>query len=142
MNISQAGIGLIKGFEGFRADAYLDTGGVPTIGFGHTKFVKMGDNCTEAQAEAWLENDLKQAEADVELMVKVPLTQNQFDACVSFFYNLGAHQLEPSKTLELLNRGDYQGFADAMLKWVYDNGRKIDGLAKRRTAERALFLTA
>ena len=138
--VSQAGIDLIKGFEGFRADAYLDTGDVWTIGFGHTLNVCMGDSCTEAQAEKWLQNDLQDAIADVNRLVTVPLNQNQFDACTSFFYNLGAHQLEHSNTLKTLNAGNYQKFADDMLLWVWDNGRKIAGLASRRTAERALFL--
>lgn len=142
MVTSQAGLALIKRLEGLRLEAYLDTGGVPTIGYGHTWRVKMGDTCDEVQAEQWLREDLDSAEKEVEKWVTVPLTQNQFDACVSFFYNLGAHQLENSNTLKTLNRGDYQGFADAMRKWVWDNGSKVAGLATRREAERELFLTA
>ena len=140
MNVSQRGIDLIKSFGGLRLEAYQDGGGVWTCGYGHTRNVKDGDTCTQPQAEAWLVDDLLDAENDFNRCVTVPLNQNQFDALVSFFYNLGAPALEHSHTLYLLNHGDYQGFATAMLAWDHDNGKVVAGLLRRREAERDLFL--
>lgn len=137
--INSAGLALIKEYEGFRANAYLDTGGVPTIGYGHTRGVKMGQTCTPEQAEAWLEADLDSAESDVSKLVKVPLTDNQFAALVSFTFNLGGARLGKSTLLKLLNAGDYAGAGGQFKFWVFDNGKKLSGLVKRRAAEAALW---
>lgn len=126
--------------EGIRTKAYLDTGGVPTIGVGHTKGVKMGMVATLDQIDKWLEEDLADAEADVERLVKVPLNQNMFDALVSFVFNLGGTQLAGSTLLKLLNQGLYKDAADQFPRWNKDNGVVLNGLVKRRARERATFL--
>lgn len=137
--INSAGLALIKEYEGYVGHAYLDTGGVPTIGYGHTRGVKMGASCTPEQAEAWLQEDLASAEADVSKLVKVPLTDNQFSALVSFTFNLGGAQLGKSTLLKLLNAGNYAGAGSQFQFWVFDNGKKLPGLIKRRAAEAALW---
>ena len=137
--INSAGLALIKEYEGFQANAYLDTGGVPTIGYGSTRGVKMGQTVTPEQAETLLEADLAIAEKDVTAAVKVPLTDNQFAALVSFTFNLGGPALRRSTLLKLLNAGDYAGAGSQFQFWVFDNGRKLKGLIKRRAAEAALW---
>jgi len=141
MKTNQAGIELIKHFEGLRLEAYLDTGGVPTIGYGHTRGVKLGDRITEPEAEQYLVEDLSDAERAVERYVTSPLNANQFSALVSFTYNLGAGQLSKSTLLRLLNDGDYQGASDQFKRWVYDDGVMLDGLVRRRETEKRLFDT-
>ncbi|OCY91085.1 lysozyme, partial [Acinetobacter pittii] len=106
---SNAGLNLIKGFEGKRLNAYDDGVGVWTIGFGTIKYpngvrVKKGDTCTEQQAETYLKNDLTKFEVAINKLVKVPLTQNQFDALASFTYNLGETNLANSTLLKKLNK--------------------------------------
>ena len=137
--INSAGLALIKEYEGFRANAYLDTGGVPTIGYGSTRGVKMGQTVTPDQAETLLEADLAIAEKDVASAVKVPLTDNQFAALVSFTFNLGGPALRRSTLLKLLNAGDYAGAGGQFKLWINDNGRKLPGLVRRRAAEFALW---
>ena len=131
----------IKIAEGLRLKAYLDTGGVWTIGYGHTgPEVVKGLTITMEQAEALLTEDLRTAEDHVNSAVKVKLTQNQFDALVSFVYNIGGGAFKESTLLRLLNAGDYEGAANQLPRWVKDNGRLIDGLVNRRREERELFL--
>lgn len=133
------GLDLIKHFEGCKLEAYLDTGSVPTIGYGHTKGVKMGDTCTQEQADMWLDNEYFMSGEEVKAVVKVPLTDNQLGALISFVYNLGIRALILSTLLNKLNRGDYNGAAEEFDKWVYDNHVKLNGLVKRREAEKRLF---
>lgn len=137
--INSAGLALIKEYEGYSANAYLDTGNVPTIAHGHTRGVKMGQTCTPEQADAWLREDLASAEADVSKLVKVPLTDNQFAALVSFTFNLGGPQLGKSTLLRFLNAGNYAGAGSQFQFWVFDNGKKLPGLIRRRAAEAALW---
>ena len=145
MKTSQSGISLIKGFEGKRLNAYDDGVGVWTIGFGTIKYpngvrVKKGDTCTEAQAESYLKNDLVKFENAINRLAKVPLNQNQFDALSSFTYNLGETNLSSSTLLKKLNAKDYAGTADQFLRWNKAGGKVMNGLARRREAERNLFL--
>ena len=140
MKISANGIGLLVHFEGFRDKAYRDSAGVWTIGYGSTKGVHAGQRITRDQAAIRLADDVAKAEADVSLLVNVPLTQGQFDALVSFVYNLGAGALARSTLIRRLNSGDYSGAADEFMKWVKAGGRRLQGLVRRRAAERALFL--
>ncbi|MFW1762637.1 lysozyme [Acinetobacter calcoaceticus] len=145
MKTSNAGLNLIKGFEGKRLNAYDDGVGVWTIGFGTIKYpngvrVRKGDTCTEQQAEDYLRNDLAKFEAAINKLVKAPLSQNQFDALASFTYNLGETNLANSTLLKKLNKGDYQGTADQFLVWNKAGGKVMKGLVHRREAERALFL--
>ena len=142
---SSVGLNLIKGFEGKRTVSYDDGVGVWTIGYGTIKYpngvqVKKGDTCTEQQAEDYLRNDLEKFETAVNKLVKVPLTQNQFDALASFIYNLGETNLANSTLLKKLNKRDYQGAADQFLVWNKAGGKVMKGLVRRREAERSLFL--
>lgn len=147
MKTSQSGISLIKEFEGKRLKAYDDGVGVWTIGFGTIKYpngvrVKKGDTCTELQAESYLKNDLVKFENAINRLVKVPLNQNQFDALASFTYNLGETNLSNSTLLRKLNAKDYNGAANELLKWNRGGGKVMNGLTRRREAERKLFLKA
>lgn len=136
MRISEKGITLIKEFEGCSLTAYPDpgTGGDPwTIGYGWThsvdgKPVKPGMMIDEATAERLLNTGLVGYENDVSRLVKVKLTQGQFDALVSFAYNLGARTLSSSTLLRKLNAGDYAGAADEFLRWNKAGGKVLNGL--------------
>jgi lysozyme len=142
MKTSPAGLALIKVYESCRLKAYLDTGKppVPTIGWGHTKGVKLGDKCTQAQADAWLVEDMASAERDIARLVTVPLEQHQFDALVSFVYNLGGTNFATSTLLRKVNARDYAGAAGQFGRWIYDDGVIQNGLVLRRADERSLFL--
>lgn len=155
MKASKDAVTLIKHFEGCHLKAYPDPGsadGRPwTIGYGHTgKEVTKGLVWTQAQADAALRADLAQFERDVEFLVKVPLTQSQFDALVVFAYNCGsdidsdddAEGLGDSTLLRLLNSGDYGGASQQFARWNKNDGRVMRGLVRRRAAETALFLGA
>lgn len=139
MQISKAGLDLIKQFEGLYLKAYRCPAGVPTIGYGHTAGVAMGQTITQQQADDYLRRDVRQFERAVERLVKVPLTQGQFDALVSFAFNLGEGALAQSTLLRLLNAGDYAGAAAQFDRWNKAGGRVLPGLVRRRAAERALF---
>lgn len=141
MTTSPAGRKLLEEFEGVRLSAYLDGNAIPTIGFGHTTGVKMGDICTRAQADAFLTDDLKTAEGAVNRLVKVPLNQNQFDALVSITFNIGQGNLEHSTLLRILNLRQYEEAATAFLMWDKVAGAISPGLNRRRDAERVLFLS-
>ena len=138
MVISQKGIDLIKKFEGVRLKAYLDTGGVPTIGVGHTKGVKMGQTITEAQADQFLRDDLATAMEAVRRLFPVT-TQGQFDSLTSFVFNLGEGQVKTSTLRRMHNEGDYAGAKAQFARWKFDNGKELAGLVKRRAAEAELY---
>ena len=133
------GLDIVKEAEGLRLSAYLCPAGIPTIGYGHTKGVKLGDTCTREQAEEWLENDFFMAKQDVKAVVRVPLRENQLDALASFVFNLGVRKLIQSTLLKKLNAGDYSGAAAEFDKWVFAGKVKLNGLIKRRAKERNLF---
>jgi lysozyme len=137
--LNLAGMALIKEYEGYEAHAYLDTGGVWTCGYGHTRGVTQGVTCTPAQAEKWLEDDLASAVIDVCKLVKVPLTDNQFAALVSFTFNLGGPALAKSTLLRELNSGNYEAVPTQLKFWVFDNGKRLKGLERRRAAEANLW---
>lgn len=146
MQISNKGISLIKEFEGCRLKAYQDSAGVWTIGYGWTQPVdgrKIGPGMVidQATAERLLKCGLVQYEQGVNQLVKVIINQGQFDALVSFSYNLGLRSLSTSTLLRKLNSGDKQGAADEFGKWVNAGGVRLNGLVKRREAERELFLS-
>ncbi|MEX3240513.1 lysozyme [Serratia quinivorans] len=146
MQISNAGISLIKQFEGCKLKAYQDSVGVWTIGYGWTQPVdgrKIGPGMVidQATAERLLKCGLVQYEQGVNQLVKVIISQGQFDALVSFAYNLGLRSLSTSTLLRKLNAGDKQGAADEFGKWVNAGGVRLNGLVKRRAAERELFLS-
>lgn len=139
MQASKAGLDLIKQFEGLYLKAYRCPAGVPTIGYGHTAGVAMGQTVTQQQADDYLRRDVRQFERAVSRLVRVPLTQGQFDALVSFAFNLGEGALAQSTLLRLLNAGDYAGAAAQFERWNKAGGRVLPGLVRRRAAERALF---
>ena len=139
MQISKAGLDLIKQFEGLYLNAYRCPAGVPTIGYGHTAGVAMGQTITQQQADDYLRRDVRQFARAVARLVTVPLTQGQFDALVSFAFNLGEGALAQSTLLRLLNAGDYAGAAAQFDRWNKAGGRVLPGLVRRRAAERALF---
>lgn len=141
LTTSERGKEFITVAEGVRYRAYLDTGGVWTIGVGHTgPEVVQGLQANKVQVQQWLTEDLKEAEDAIYRLVKVPLTQNQFDALASFVFNIGETQFESSTMLRKLNEGDYQGAANQFPRWVYDNGKQQPGLVKRRYGEKSMFL--
>lgn len=140
MKISERGLELIRHFEGFRANPYKCQAGVWTIGYGHTKGVTAETlPITATLAEGYLREDVQWAEKSVQRLVK-KYTQPQFDALVSFVFNLGGGALQRSSLRARLNRGDVQGAAEEFLKWVWAGGAKRKGLVIRRKAEQALFL--
>lgn len=134
------GLALIKSFEGLRLQAYTCPAGVLTIGYGSTgPHVRPGMRITEQQADALLLSDLSRFEAAVTGAVRVPLTQAQFDALVSFTFNVGVAALRSSTLLRKLNAGDYAGAAAEFARWNKAGGKVLAGLTRRRAAERALF---
>ncbi|MGX8894001.1 lysozyme [Enterobacter cloacae] len=146
MQTSDKGIALLKEFEGCKLTAYQDSVGVWTIGYGWTqpvdgKPIRAGMTINQETAERLLKTGLVSYESDVSRLVKVGLTQGQFDALVSFTYNLGARSLSTSTLLRKLNAGDYAGAADEFLRWNKAGGKVLNGLSRRREAERALFLS-
>ncbi|EGK3605236.1 lysozyme [Escherichia coli] len=146
MQTSDKGISLIKQFEGCKLTAYQDSVGVWTIGYGWTqpvdgKPIRAGMTIKQETAERLLKTGLVSYESDVSRLVKVSLTQGQFDALVSFTYNLGARSLSTSTLMRKLNAGDYAGAADEFLRWNKAGGKVMNGLTRRREAERALFLS-
>lgn len=134
---------VVAAHEGLRLKAYLCPAGVPTIGYGHTGGVRMGTTITQAQANAYLTMDLMTAGRGVRDMVDVPLSQGEFDALVSFTFNLGAGAVRKSTLIRKLNAGDYAGAAGQFKRWVYGkvNGRNtvLNGLVRRRADEENLF---
>ncbi|EPY7114102.1 lysozyme [Klebsiella variicola] len=142
MHISETGFNLIKHAEGLRLRAYQCSAGTWTIGYGHTSGVQSGDRITSEKADELLLLDIVEAELSVERYVSVPLTQNQFDALVSFTFNLGTGNLRTSTLLKKLNARDYSGSAEEFLRWVNASGKEQSGLVRRRRVEKALFLQA
>lgn len=141
MHINKAGLNLIKEFEGYRPKSYQDSGGVWTIGYGHTRTAKPGLVLTKEECERLLEDDLKEAESAVSRLVKVVLTSNQFSALVSFVFNLGARALASSTLLKKLNEGRYHEVPAQLARWVYCGGKVLPGLIRRRKAEAHLWNT-
>lgn len=143
MKASDAGIALIKEFEGFRESVYKDVGGLPTIGYGHLVHVgELFGTLTEAEATALLCCDLEIAEACIEAAVDVDLQQCQFDALCALVFNIGCSNFKRSTLLQKLNRGDYIGASEEMPKWSRVGLNQVAGLLRRREAEKAMFLSA
>lgn len=138
MQSSEAGMKLTEDSEGCRLKAYQDTGGVWTIGYGHTGNVKPNSTITQEQAEALLHLDRKYAETCVNQHA-LPCTQGQFDALVDFVFNVGPSQFLTSHLLRYHRAGQYDLAAKEFPKWKYDNGTVEPGLVKRRSAEAALY---
>jgi lysozyme len=143
MKISIEGIALIKKFEGCRLESYKCAAGVPTIGYGSTKLVEMGMTITQEGAEELLLKDIAEFEEFVLEASEMPLSQHQFDALVSWTYNLGPSNLNASTMLKVLNKGAYEDVPSQIKRWnkATVNGQRVvlDGLVRRREAEALLF---
>ncbi len=143
--MSEYAIELIKAFEGFSSKPYLCPAGIPTIGYGCTKYpsgvkVRMTDHAiTRYDAEEMLLHEISFYRNAVLSLVKVPLTECQLSALISFTYNLGTGRLKASTLLRKLNRADYQGASNEFTKWVFAGRKKLRGLELRRKAEQKLF---
>lgn len=144
MKTSQNGINLIKKFEGVKLNAYQDSVGVWTIGYGHTSGVKKGQIITEKQAENFLKSDLEKVENQLKVALPMgfALKQNQFDALVSFIFNLGIGRFKSSTLCKKLqaNAND-SSIKTEFNKWVYAGGKVLSGLVSRRKAESELYFS-
>ena len=142
MKTSDVGINLIKEFESFVPETYICPAGKPTIGYGHV--VRPGEvftTITEEEGCALLAEDLVPREESVGKLVRVGLSQAQFDALVSFVYNVGHGAFNMSTLLRKLNNRDYLGAAAEFQRWKYGGGRVLPGLVRRRRREEELFLS-
>jgi lysozyme len=138
--LNQAGIDLIKRFEGFSSTVYRDVAGYPTIGYGH--LVLPGESwgsITEKEGEELLRADVKQFEKAVNENVSVPISQNMFNSLVSFAYNVGVNAFENSTLLKKLNGADYIGAANELERWNKAGGEVVAGLVNRRKIEQEVF---
>lgn len=140
LKISIAAIAGIALFEGYSGVAYMDIAGVPTIGYGTTKNVKMGDTITREDAMLRLQADAAEHTKGMVKCIKVPITQGEFDAYSSFTYNVGVGAFCRSTLNKKLNSGDYEGACRELLKWTYAGGKQYPGLVKRRQEEYARCL--
>lgn len=147
MQVSLNGVNLVKQFEGLKLEPYLDSAGIPTIGYG-TVYYPNGDRVamtdpkiTEPDAAQYLLFALTEKTKILNDIVKVQVNQNQFDALASFCYNCGQGNLEHSTLLRELNAGNYEAAADQFLVWDKAGGVVVPGLERRRQAERALFIS-
>ena len=147
MNLSQAGLELIRGAEGYRSHAYPDpgSGGEPfTIGYGTTVYpdgskVRPEDICTDAQAMDWLCHDVRGFAETVNAVLEVTVNQAMFDAMVSLCYNIGSSAFRRSTLVAKLNLGDYIGAAEEFDRWNLASGKVLNGLTVRRDKEQAMF---
>lgn len=141
MQFSNAGMDLLKRSEGFRNNTYLDVAGLPTIGYGHRLLCadSFSNGIDEPQAANLLSCDVNSARFAVDRMVKVPLTQGQYDALVDFTFNLGSGRLAGSTLLKLLNAGNYDAACAQLLLWDHGSGKELPALKARREAEAALW---
>lgn len=140
---SEAACAMAKAFEGLRLKSYRDEAGVWTVGWGHTGVeARDGATMNEEEAEVLLGEDLESAARCVDRLVKVEVSQNQFDALVDFCFNLGCASLAQSTLLKMVNAGDFDEAAKQFLRWNKGAGKVLRGLTKRRQAEAELFRKA
>ena len=139
MQISQEGIALIKKFEGCELKSYKCAAGVWTIGYGFTKDVKKGDTITQEEADKLFTEEMNEYENYVNHMVETDLKQNEFDALVSWVYNLGPSNLSSSTLLQKLNNKDWDDVPNQIKRWNKAGGVVKQGLIRRREAEALLF---
>lgn len=145
MELSERGLRFLTEREGLRLKPYHDSAGIPTVGVGHV--IREGDSVdpehgiTEEQARVWLREDVKIAERAVTEFVTVPLAQHQFDALVSFVFNVGTGAFKGSTLLKKLNRGEPRA-SEQFKRWAFAGGRIVAGLVDRRAREKMLFDSA
>ena len=142
ITLSAAGLIALTGYEGYRSLPYQDTGGVWTDGFGNTHNVIPGKAVSVPQALDRLDNNTLLAQNAVKQCLRLPMTQGQYDAFVSFTYNVGSAAFCGSTLVKRFNAGDYKGACDELLRWVYVKGQKVQGLINRREKERAMCLAS
>ena len=144
MQLSAVGLGLVKRSEGFRNRIYLDVAGIPSIGYGHRVLAgeSFANGIEEAEGAELLARDLRNAERAVQRLVRVALTQGQFDALVDFCFNLGQGRLAASTLLQDLNKGRYDAAAEQLLRWDHAGAMENAGLKARREAEFHLWHSA
>lgn len=140
MNISAEGLSLIKKFEGCELKAYRCAANVLTIGYGSTKGVTEDMEITQEEAESLLQEEMHEYEGYINDMVKVPLEQHQFDAMVSWVFNLGSGNLSSSTLLKKLNNSEYDEVPAQIRRWNKAGGKVLDGLIRRREAEAKMFM--
>ena len=145
-HVTEAGLNLIKRFEGFSSTIYICPAGYPTIGYGHVVLAHEREQfalgITQAEATELLRKDVRIAERAVLRLISVPLTDGQFDALVSFTFNLGAGALQRSTLRRKVNRGEHKGVPAELMKWVWAAGKKLPGLVRRRQAEGVAYASA
>lgn len=147
MKLNKAGYDLIKTFEGFRSQAYQDSAGIWTIGYGNIRYedftrVKKGDKISYARAEEVFRFFADRFSAQVDAMITTPITQNQFNAVVSFAYNVGIGALSSSTLLKKINKNPKDpSISSEFLKWVNAGGKKIPGLVIRRQKEAKIYFS-
>mgnify|MGYP001393036291 FL=1 len=139
MGISEEGKNLIKKFEGCELEAYKCAAGVWTIGYGHIKTAVEGMKIDQATANELFDEEMGEYETYVNTAVNVPLSQNQFDALVSWVFNLGNGNLNASTMLKVINSGDHAGVPAQIKRWNKAGGKVLDGLVRRREAEALLY---
>lgn len=138
MMISDEGLRLIRQFEGFSTVPYLCPAGYWTIGYGH--LADRGHRLiTQEEATELLRDDVKVAEAAVKKFICVPLAQHQFDALVSFTFNLGSGAFQRSTLRRVINREEHAQVPEQLMRWVFAGGKRLSGLVRRRAAEGALY---
>lgn len=143
LSLSAVGLLTIAKWEGFSDHAYIPVpGDVPTLGFGSTEGVQMGDTITVPKAIERLYRDAEKAESAIGRCVKVPLAQHEYDAFTSFAFNVGSEAFCSSTLVKKLNAGDYSGACAELKRWVYVDGRRVQGLVNRREAEYRLCMGA
>lgn len=141
LSLSVTGLSLIQQHEGLSYGVYLDPVGIPTICWGHMdRRLKVGSYYSRKDCEGYLLEDSRTAQGAVNELVKVPLSQNQYDALVSLVFNIGRASFARSALLKKLNSGDVNGAAQEFPRWVYAKGKKLPGLITRRNDEMELFL--
>jgi len=142
MEISSNGLNLIKSFEGFSSTPYPDGRGLLTVGYGHKLLPgeSFSNGITSDDALNLLDTDLAPVMDTVNSLVKIDLSQNEFDALLCLTYNIGCGAFRNSSLLKLLNAGDFDGASKQILLWDHSNGEVVDGLLRRRLAEQELFL--
>ncbi len=142
-HVTDAGLDLIKRFEGFSPTIYICPSGHPTIGYGHVVLAHerehLAAGITQAEATDILRKDVGIAERAVLRLISVPLTDGQFDALVSFTFNLGAGALQRSTLRRKANRGEHEGVPTELMKWVWAAGKRLHGLVRRRKAEASAY---
>tara|TARA_R110000823_G_scaffold203424_1_gene334325 strand:- start:9349 stop:9816 length:468 start_codon:yes stop_codon:yes gene_type:complete len=142
-HISQEGLDLIKRFEGFSPTIYICPAGYPTIGYGHVvrndQKDRFSDGIDQEQGEELLRRDAQVAERAVLRLITVPLTDGQFNALVSFTFNLGSGALQRSTLRRKVNRAEHDEVPDQLIRWVWAGGKKLKGLVRRRKQEARLY---